>query len=113
MPHLIPLSPGVPHYTQRTSLDGREYQLELQWNQREARWYLGLADEHGESIHRCKLVLDWPLLRRVRGTRRPPGSLVAVDATGSMLPPTLDDLGTRVQLVYVDVEELALQNPGG
>src|SRR3989304_6187463 len=45
--------------------------------------------------------------------RRPPGSLGAVDATGSMLPPTLDDLGTRVQLVYVDVEELALQNPGG
>src|SRR3972149_132195 len=67
----------------------------------------------GRALRRCRRVLDWPLLRRVRGPRRPPGSLVAVDATGSMLPPTLDDLGTRVQLVYVDVEELALQNPGG
>ena len=32
----IPTVPGVPYYVQRTRLDGREFNLRLAWNEREA-----------------------------------------------------------------------------
>ena len=42
---LVPTRPGVPDYSQRTSLDGRTYLLTFRWNEREeSAWYLSLAD---------------------------------------------------------------------
>lgn len=104
----IPLSPGTPAFTQRTLLDGRAYILDFRWNERESAWYLSLLDEHEDPIlYGIKLVLNWPLLRRVVDPRRPPGSLMCVDPSGNDDSPGLQELGTRVELIYLDAEEIA------
>lgn len=104
--YLIPTSTD-PAYTQRTKLDGVEYVLTFEWNERDARWYFSIADEDGEPIASgVKVVADWPLLRRVVDPRCPPGEIGAVDATGAGEPPGRYDLGERVKIYYYDADEL-------
>lgn len=106
----IPTStdPELPHYVQRTALDGVEYELRFDWNQREQRWYLRIADADGDVIAGdIKIVSGWPLLRRRRDDRLPPGALMAVDQTGNGEDPGLTELGERVLLLYFDAEELS------
>lgn len=104
---IIPTTPGVAFSVRRVSLDGSEYVLRLRWNSREARWYMSLSDADDVLIvGGVKLVAGWPLLRLVVDARRPPGQLVALDQAGDA-DPNLDDLGTRVVLVYIDQAEAA------
>jgi hypothetical protein len=100
----IPTVAGEPYYTQRTRLDGRDYNLHFAWNEREERWRLSIHDDEDVPLVRgLKLVANWPLLRFYRfDPRVPPGELMVVDLTGSNEPPGLDDLGIgrRCELVY-------------
>ena len=108
---IIPTStdPEVARYTQSVALDGRDYELGLRWNQREKRWYFSLADQDGTPIvSGRKVVADWDLLRGITTPRRPPGLLTARDTLGEGKAPGLTDLGARVKLVYLDLEELAI-----
>lgn len=98
----------VASYTQRTTLDGREYVLTFDWNGRAGHWFFSIADQDEDPILQgVKVVLGWNLLDGVRDVRRPPGAIVAVDLTGSGEPPGRTELGGRVELVYYDAEELA------
>lgn len=103
---LIPTSPGVPYYAQKTRLDGRDYLLRFSYNERIQRWYLGLYDESNTPLLLgLKLVANWPLLRHYRhDPRLPPGELMAIDLTSDGSPPTLDELGEgrRVELTYFE-----------
>jgi hypothetical protein len=103
---LIPTSPGVPYYRQKTKLDGRDFILGFSYNQRIERWYLSIYDEEGAPLLvGLKLMANWPLLRHYRADMRlPPGEFMAVDLTGSNAPPTLDELGEgkRVELTYFE-----------
>lgn len=106
----IPTStdPTFPSYTQRTTLDGREYVLGFDWNARDLSWYFSISDEDGAPILvGRKIVLDYPLLDRLVDDRAPPGAIVALDLSGRNEPPQLDDLGTRVILYYYDAASLA------
>lgn len=94
-----------PHYTQRTTLDGTTYVLALNWNGREKRWMLSIRAADGTPIAEgLKVVIGWPLNRHVRGG--PPGMLWAVDTTGAGTDPGLQDLGSRVRLIYTDAAGL-------
>lgn len=109
MPQTIPTATGLdfPNYTQRTVLDGAAFVLEFAFNQREGMWYLNLSDADGVEIRSgIKLVVDFPLLRKIIDTRRPPGELVAVDLQNLGTEPTIGELGERVELVYTPVAEL-------
>lgn len=101
---LIPTTPGVPFYTQKTRLDGVDYVLTFRYSQREDRWYLSLADnEEVPILSGLKLVANWPLLYSYHyDTRVPPGELFASDLSGDETPPGLNELGEglRVQLIY-------------
>lgn len=103
---LIPTSQGVPYFTQKTRLDGRDYLLRFAYNERAERFSLTLLDESEQPILRgLWLVANWPLLRRYRAdTRIPPGELMVVDLTGDGSPPTLDELGEgkRCELTYFE-----------
>jgi hypothetical protein len=103
---LIPTSPGVPYYVQKTRLDGRDYILRFSYNERIQRWYVGICDEEGTPLLLgLKLVANWPLLRHYRhDPRLPPGELMAVDLTNDGSPPTLNELGEgkRVELTYFE-----------
>lgn len=101
----IPVSVDTPLYTQRTTLDGREYILAFDWNGRENRWYLSILDVSGEPLaNGIKLVANWPLLRRFTDPRLPTGVLMAIDySPSSGEPPAFGDLGRRVKLSYYPV----------
>lgn len=105
----INLSPGVPNTRQRVVLDGREYVLALRWSQREARFYLDLADATGAPlISAMKLLPGWPLLYRHRGIDGvPPGELMVLDPRPTPAPPGLDELGDVMQLAYIDAADVA------
>lgn len=94
-------------YTQRTILDGREYLLTLQWNQRAAAWFLSIADQEGDPIaDGLRLVANWPVNRNLTDARGPFGLIIPLDTSGAGLDPGLHELGDRVLLVYVDVADI-------
>lgn len=100
----------VPFWTQRVELDGRDYVLAGDWNQREGKWYLSVRDPADNSlIHGPrKIVADWNLLRGCVDARRPPGVLLALDTSEQGSDPGFDELGPdrRVALTYTPASEL-------
>lgn len=103
--YTIPCAPGgQANWTQRTTLDGRDYQLAFYWEQRDGHWYLSLADQDGVQIKSgIKLVGgEWPLLgAALLDSRRPPGELYILDLQSGGLDPGFDDLGGAYVLAYV------------
>lgn len=89
----------------QVELVGSTFTVELRYNDRDERYYLGLFDEDGAAIATSiKVVLDQPLLSRVTDPRRPLGEFFAVDVGGGQ--PTLDTLGDGVDLVFVPFLDL-------
>lgn len=104
---IIPTSQTSEFYSQQTVLDGQNYTLEFEWNRREEAWYMAmLTDQEEPILYDIKLVVDFPLGRREQDPRMPPGLLLAVDTSGEQLSPAIDDLGTRVILVYIEESDL-------
>lgn len=98
----IPCALDTPLYSQRVTLDGTEYILLFDWNDREARWYLSLftIDEKPLATG-IKVIANWSLLRRYKGNAVPSGVLMAVDMSPmGGEPPGFTELGARVKLVY-------------
>lgn len=107
---VIPTSPGVPYFRQKTKLEGREYVLDFAYNQRIQRWHLSIFDEEETPlVQGLKLVVNWPLLRHYRyDSRIPPGELMALAQDGTHEPPGIDELGEgkRVELCYLEAADL-------
>lgn len=99
----IPVFADTPLYRFRVTLDGQDYIFRFDWNARADRWYLDIGTINEEWIVRgIKLIADWPLLRRVSDSRRPPGNLMAIDLSPlNGEPPVLSDFGMRVKLIYI------------
>ena len=99
---------GRAFFTQRTTLDGRDYQLTFQWNGRMGRWTFALADQDGDPI-RSGMVLttNWPLLRGLQDDRAPTGVLAVIDMQERAEDPGFKDLGDRHLLMYFDAAEVA------
>jgi hypothetical protein len=107
MSYRIPTSNVDPFYSQITDLDGTDYVLTFEWNNRDQAWYLSIADINGDPIvTSLRLVPEWRLLRRVIDERRPQGELFLHDESGAGLPPGFEDLGTRCTLFYVPAADL-------
>jgi hypothetical protein len=104
---VIPTPSDVDSFTQLTSLDGASFELRFRWNPRAAGWFLDVFDAGGEAIVLgVRIVVSWPLLRRVTHAGRPAGEIMAVDTTGGG-DPGRDDLGSRVVLKYFDAASVA------
>ena len=93
-----------PQQELSVKLDGQTYTLSLHWNSRSSRWYLDVLDDNGVMLTAGKcVVVGWPLVGvRETDPRLPPGLILAVDTSGQDVDPTLDDFGTRVQLLYME-----------
>lgn len=98
------LPQGQPSFRQRQTLDGREYVLACRWSMREERWYLDLFDAKGTLLAgSVKLVLHEPLLAPFgRRDAMPAGELLLLDQRPTPAPPGLDELGSVVQLLYLE-----------
>lgn len=100
------LHDGTSHYTQTVALDGRTYVMDLDWNARDATWFLSLADADGIAIQGCvgrKLVANYQVLRST-DARRPPGELIV--AGGDEIDPGLTSIGQGQRLYYLTADEL-------
>lgn len=100
------IEPGAPHQRQQVLLDGREFVVELRWNERAGAWFMAVSDAEGLILAGRRVVVDFPLLSRFASPRLPDGELFAIDTSGAGLDPGRDDLGSRVDLVYVEASEL-------
>ncbi len=97
-----------PHRTIRQTLDGVEYQLDFDYNERSNTWHIGLAQADDTRIaDGLKGVVGLPLLRLISDAAAPPGELILVDTSGADLDPGKLDLGDRVVLIYLDGSEVA------
>lgn len=110
MSTLIPIpSPPSPHHSLQVELDGVTYTLDIRWNERDLAWYVELQDaEEQRLVAPRKVVLGFPLFARFyTNPLVPKGQFMAVDTSNTDQEPTLADLGSRVQLVYVTAAEIA------
>lgn len=103
--YAIPTQQGVPYYSQRTALDGRDYTLRFAWNERDGRWSLDLLEsDETPIIQGMKLVTKAPLLRAYHADARVPvGELIVSTFQADTSAPGLYDLGIglRCTLVYL------------
>jgi len=103
-----PQDPPIPDFTIGVDLDGVSYTLRFIWDPTVARWLVRVLDALNQVVLMAerRVVADWPLWRAAP-VRTPSGYLIARDTSGRGEPPTLTDLGTRVQLFYITAAEVA------
>jgi hypothetical protein len=101
-------------FDQLTQLDGREYLLRFVWHDRTSQWKLGIYDQDENLlVPGVGLKVTWPLLRRFRDARLPPGLLMCVDQSGQDSDvESPEELGQRVMLLYITSDDPDIQ-PGG
>lgn len=116
MPVDIPVQPSLDNYRERVLLDGKLFDLEFYWNERDAAWYLTIYESsqpfnadgsRDPLLSSIKVVLNYGLLTQFADRRRPLGELIAVDTEGSFENPGRRELGRRVLLRYYSTAELA------
>lgn len=100
---VLPARSDAPLYDFTADLEGASYTFELRWNDRDGFWFLSLSSRSGEQlVTGRKVVLGANILGRATDPRLPPGAVLAIDTTGQDQEAGRDDLGGRVQLVYVE-----------
>jgi hypothetical protein len=107
MAEQVSLVPSVAQYELRTDLEGAEYTLKMRYADRLGVWLMDLEDENGEPI----ITGAWCLLnvRLLKGNTvatRPPGDLVFVSTSQDGREATFDNMGTRVELIYLTAAEV-------
>ena len=105
----IPLPIGQAFFDQRVELGERSYVLNFAWNARAGYWALDLSDADGvELVTGIALVTNRLLLRRYKADPRlPEGDLFMLDLTETIAAAGFDQLGTDVELLYLEPEDLA------
>jgi hypothetical protein len=96
--------------TQRTRIDGIDYTLRYAHNSRSDSWTLDISAIGGDQqdvpiITGRKIFIGDNLLSYASHELKPPGTLLALSLDGTRRAPGLNDLGTRVQLYYIEVGE--------
>ena len=104
----IPIVEGAVATAQRFLLDGDYYVLTIRFNERDAGWWMDIADGDNNPIaFGIGLRADTPIqahLQHLKGM--PPGVFACVDTTDKGVDPGFDDLGDRVLLLYLEEADL-------
>lgn len=105
---IIPLADaktlGAFYFT--VSLDGKTYQLDFQFNDREGKWYFDLLDTEGNHIRDgVKVIVNWPFLEIATSILKPAGEMLCLDTRLATSDPGLDNLGIDSFLVYEGLTE--------
>ena len=116
---------SLPSYSESVCLEGSNYTIQFDFNQRCAEWYMSIADQDGVDIYNgVKIVCNMPLLRKCKDDRRPgfqSGSPYAGDflctssLIGNQYPPSQLDLlpnSGRCALSYITSDWMALLATG-
>lgn len=106
MPNVLPLVPSVPNYRVSTTLDERQYVLDIRWNTRAGKWVMDVLTDEAQPI-RTGLHLVLGAMYVSSDPRWPAGLFVAADLSGEGREATLDDMGTRVVVFFYTAAEIA------
>lgn len=94
---------GAFYFT--SPLDGRNYQLSFQYNDREGFWYFDILDEEGTPIRSgLKVVSNFTIARLCQSIDRPPGDLMFLDTRPVPSDAALAELGEEVVFAYESVD---------
>ena len=114
MPVTVPLDNTRAFFKQTSQLDGRDFILRFQFNQRLCRWYVGIYDnEDNPLVLGLRLSVNFPLARVARNTdpRFPQGGLLMIDLEAENNQLARDAcfkcLGDRQILMYFEADEIA------
>lgn len=109
MPSIIPFVPGEPLQIAPVPLDGQSYVLRVRWNTTDNAWYLDAWERDGTTpiAFGIKLVLGVKLGITYNHALFTAGMFMfPLDDTGA--EPGLNDLGVRVLLVHMTVDDAIL-----
>ena len=105
---LVPTFPD-PFYDLIVTLEGTDYKMTWNYDQREDCYYLSLATPDGtDLVNGIKVISSWPLLHKWAWDGLPPGELIVVPMTQNDSPPGLGQIGPNkpYQLLYFDSSQL-------
>lgn len=103
---IIPTDPTIVSYVQTTDIDGTEYRVRLDWNERTASWYLSLYDADENPLLLGRKVLNrFSVLDGFSYKAVPQGVLVSFDKS-TIEKPNRDELGGSAQLAFLRNDEL-------
>lgn len=107
MATIIPFAPSIPFYRFATTLDNVEYVFDVRWNGRDEAWYFDVSEADGTAIASgLKIVLGTYFGRWVEHPLFREGVIVAVDLSDAGVDAKFDDLGTRVVVMRMGLEEV-------
>lgn len=99
----LPTRTDLVRYAFEIDLEGTTFAFEFYWSDRAASWFFTLSDVDGNALVSGRRVsLGIPLLARFANPGLPLGDIWAFDTSGQDAEPGINDLGGRVQLVYVE-----------
>jgi len=96
---------GRGHIYYSIILEGVLYNVKLDRNARDERWYISIHDSSDLPIEGCisrKLVTNWKILIGATVDERPPGEIYTSSA--DHVDPGLLELGARVAVYYLESE---------
>ncbi len=113
---ILPFEPSRGAYEFSTVIDGVDYKFDVHWNARDnvdlvtgkplGAWYFDISEQNNTPIVRgVKIVLGAVFGRSVQHRLFTSGVMRAIDLTRQSQEATFDDLGVRVQVRWVPVDE--------
>jgi hypothetical protein len=104
---VLPFVGSIQSYRITTTIGSSKYQFDVRWSDRDSAWYFDLSDAAGAPIIKGSKITLGAYIGRLGATVPPlrDGILVALDLSRSGQEATFDDLGTRVQVRYVPIED--------
>ena len=101
----IPIETDGQDFEFNTTLNNQLFWFQFKYNVRQDRWVFHLLDADKVPIRQgVPVVTGYPVLNRVQDVRAPLGQLMFIDAAKTGLPPSYDELGQRVKMVYQEAE---------
>jgi len=106
----LPFATSDPNYRMTVVIAGTPYIFNVHWNGRDAAWYFDLLTSDETVIYAgIKIVLGTMLaLSRMpaAGDLAPLGAFMVVDTSGQDIDATLDDINSRVLVLFADIDDL-------
>lgn len=104
---VLPFDASNPFYEFTTTINGASYRFNVRWNGRDAAWYFDVYEIDDTPIaNGIKIVLGCYLGRHTNHTLFRDGVIVAVDVSNSGKDAGIDDLGSRVQVMRLTLDEV-------
>lgn len=101
---LISTEPTLVAYNQRVEINEVTYSLRFYWNDRAQSWFVDILNDSEIPLamgRKCNVGSDLISQSHYQGV--PQGSLVPWDTSQRDVDPFIDDFGTRVILLYLEL----------